>query len=136
MTKVYDDKVDLYPIGVMMFELLIGDHPIEVDCDLDMWKIDNQAVEKLLEKEKITPSMIEFIMRCIEKDPKKRYSWMNLFTHKLFNEGIQDNREEPKQSSNQNQTESVEKGDEWSFNLAMLGGMKNGQILRVPLIPN
>ena len=28
-TKVYDNKVDLYAIGIMMFELLIGQHPIE-----------------------------------------------------------------------------------------------------------
>ena len=83
------DKVDLFPIGVMMFELLFGDHPTEVECDLEMWKIDNKAVEELLKKEKITPIMIEFIMRCIEKDPKKRYGWKDLFTHKLFEEVFQ-----------------------------------------------
>ena len=65
LTRKYDDKVDIYPLGVMMFELLIGDHPIEVECDENQFKIDNKAVEKLLEKEKVAPVLIEFIMRCI-----------------------------------------------------------------------
>ena len=42
--RKYDDKVDIYPLGVMMFELLIGDHPIEVECEIDGFKIDNKAV--------------------------------------------------------------------------------------------
>ena len=69
-----------------MFELLIGEHPMDADCD-DGFKIDNEKVKELLEKEGIPKILIDFIMGCIEKDPKKRYSWQDLFTHELF-EGL------------------------------------------------
>ncbi len=73
-----------------MFELLIGKHPIELSCDLNVYGIDDQKVELLLnekeKKEEIPGILIEFIMKCIEKEPKKRYSWMELFTNNLFEE--------------------------------------------------
>ncbi len=64
-TGIYDDKVDIFSLGVIIFEVLIGEHPMETDCQ-DLGKpINSKAVEELLKKEKVSTVLIDFVMRCI-----------------------------------------------------------------------
>ena len=73
--KAYSNKVDVYPIGLIMFEMLIGKNPEKADCFEFPEGIINQKIKNQLEENGISKILIEFILKCIEKNPSQRYSW-------------------------------------------------------------
>ena len=73
--KNYTDKIDLYAIGLIMFELVTGMNPDKAGCYEWAEGIDNEKVRKVLVQADVSMKVIKFILKCIEKDPKDRYGW-------------------------------------------------------------
>lgn len=80
----YNNKTDLWSIGIIMYEMLIGYPP---------YKAKNIAnlVKNIKQREVIIPKNINLTSVCkhllfslLEKNPKKRLSWDDLFNHIWF----------------------------------------------------
>jgi len=70
----YDYRVDIWALGVMMYYLLSGRHPYDVDNEfalVDALKKEPSDPRSI--RPDIPPAVAELIMRCLQRDPDKRY---------------------------------------------------------------
>ncbi len=74
----YDHRVDIYAVGVIMYELLTGEVPFKGENVLDLLeKIRNEKPIRPRRHDKDIPGYVEeIILKAMEKDPKKRYQTM------------------------------------------------------------
>ncbi len=71
----------------MFFELLTGRVPFSGDNTMVVMSQHLHAVIPRLDREQpnITPQLAAVVMRCLERDPKDRYSDLHAFIHDLDN---------------------------------------------------
>lgn len=82
--KEYDQKVDLWSLGVIFYEMLFGCKPYTAgNLNILINKINNQPV-KIPNNVKISTECQDLILKLLVKDPKKRISWDDFFNHKWF----------------------------------------------------
>lgn len=80
----YNSKTDLWSVGIIMYEMLIGSTPYKAKNIVKL-------VKNIKERDVIIPKNIKLSSICkhllfslLEKDPKKRLSWDELFNHPWF----------------------------------------------------
>ena len=110
--KQHADKYDLYSLGYMLVALLLWSvesstvMPIIKECQTDegkpSLKLDLSELEKLIPRK----ALGKLLKGLLHKDPAKRMSWGELFTHELMNakltqEEIDSFKLEPKVQSSQ-----------------------------------
>ena len=75
MGQMARPPADVYALGILMYEMLTGrlpfagDHPVEIA----MQHIQNLPAAPSSLNPTIPPALEEIIMRCLEKDPEKRF---------------------------------------------------------------
>jgi eukaryotic-like serine/threonine-protein kinase len=74
--KDLDKRVDIYALGILLFELLTGSRPFEAESNFDlMTKHVNEPLPSLAAKRPDIPQWLENIVRrCTEKKREMRYS--------------------------------------------------------------
>ena len=81
MGKAYDDKVDLWSIGVMMYQLHYNQIPYPgFNEKLILQKIKSNASRK----HPNDPQFKDLLDRLLVMDPQKRISWDDYFNHPFF----------------------------------------------------
>jgi eukaryotic-like serine/threonine-protein kinase len=87
MHKAFDHRVDIFAYGVVAYELLTRHRPFVGDTTTDTVRKqtdDNQSfVAPREHNPDLSVGMEKVIMRCLERDPDKRYSDMSLLIHDL-----------------------------------------------------
>lgn len=74
-TKAYGEKCDVWSIGIIMFELLVGYQPFDAfDCNFLQMIETGTIVFKAEDWEDISPSAVDMIKKLIVPDPEHRYS--------------------------------------------------------------
>ena len=81
MQKVqYDNKIDIWNIGVLTYELAYGRVPFEIRSE--------EEVSRVIEEEiyfprtrPASPEIKDFIMHCLVKNPRERFSICRLLDH-------------------------------------------------------
>ena len=76
---VYNEKCDLWKLGVIIFLIYFGNYPFNEDSI----EKTNQINKKYLEKNRDS-EFKDLIKRLLEKEPKKRLSWNEYFNHSFF----------------------------------------------------
>jgi serine/threonine protein kinase len=82
LRKGYDEKVDVFAFGTLMWEILMRKIPYEGYEALD---IKNKVVadEKIVVSKSIPSNLVEIIHACRSADPAKRPSFMGLIGMKF-----------------------------------------------------
>ena len=84
--KVYDNKSDLWSVGVIMYELLFGTTPYHAKNMIElMKKIKRRDVNIPNEYQGlITEECRDLLFSLLNKNPKKRITWESFFEHPWF----------------------------------------------------
>ena len=84
--KLYDNKSDLWSVGVIMYELLFGTTPYHAKNLIQlMKKIKKRDVVIPNEYEHlITDECKDLLLALLNRNPKTRITWDNFFNHKWF----------------------------------------------------
>ncbi|TDH67545.1 hypothetical protein CCR75_006925 [Bremia lactucae] len=78
----YDESVDIWAVGIIMYELLVGKPPFEAPDQ-------NETIELITEGQLHVPPMVslaakDLITRILQKLPKKRLSLQEIKAHRWF----------------------------------------------------
>ena len=82
LSQRYDAKVDLWSVGVILFECLFGKAPYKSDSLEElMCKIKSGQPIVIPKGSKISNACKDLLARCLERDPVKRIDYSEFFNH-------------------------------------------------------
>jgi len=83
--NIYDNKCDLWSIGVIIYQLLFGDYPYTGNTEVVLLNNIKEEGQKNL---KVTDNkhLDDLIRGLLTKDPETRISWLNYLYHPFFRE--------------------------------------------------
>ena len=79
--KPYNSKVDLWSVGVIIYQLHFKDLPYKGNNEKELYK---QIKENVPYKKSEDLILRDLIDHLLVKDPSKRYSWEDYFEHPFF----------------------------------------------------
>ncbi len=85
MNKEYDNKVDIWNIGILVYELIYGKIPFDIRCERDLVKIVDEEVY-FPKSIPVSKQCKDFILKCLQKDSKERFSMAQLIDHPFLSE--------------------------------------------------
>lgn len=76
--ELYDEKVDLWALGILGFELITGTIPFQIVTERDLSKIVNS---KIVYPNWLSPLMVSFLQELLNKNPHHRASINEVLEH-------------------------------------------------------
>ncbi|XP_063835987.1 serine/threonine-protein kinase ULK3 [Ostrinia nubilalis] len=81
----YDARVDLWSVGVIMYECLFGRAPYSSQTFQQLLdKIQSQAPIQIPKNSSISPGCLDLLTRLLQHDPDKRISYDDFFNHEYL----------------------------------------------------
>ncbi|MDI6831171.1 MAG: serine/threonine-protein kinase [Actinomycetota bacterium] len=82
----YDHRVDIFSLGVTLYEALAGKRPFDAENDYAIiYRVAGEDPVSLLEyRDDVPMSLVHIISRALEKDPERRYKDMGEFKDDLM----------------------------------------------------
>ena len=81
--ELYNSKVDLWSVGVIIYQLHFKDLPYKGNNEKELYK---QIKENVPYKKSEDLILRDLLDHLLVKDPSKRYSWEDYFNHPFFKE--------------------------------------------------
>jgi aurora kinase len=78
--KDYDEKIDIWSLGVMMYEMLVGENPFKITKEEELIKIVKDAVV-IPSYVELSPEAKHFLDCCLQKNPEQRCNIRELLNH-------------------------------------------------------
>jgi serine/threonine protein kinase/tetratricopeptide (TPR) repeat protein len=69
----YDHQVDLYSLGIMLYEIIYGHLPFDASDEISIYKAQVEQEFTFPESKQFSMELIGIVKRLLEKDPQKRY---------------------------------------------------------------
>jgi hypothetical protein len=93
----YDNKCDLWSVGVCFYEILFGKYPYMGNSIPEILRkikaCNGDRIEFPMHLNSISQECQDLLRAILVEDPKNRISWQEFFTHPLFDKhGRSDNR--------------------------------------------
>lgn len=79
--NLYDQKSDLYSVGVIIYLFLTGVFPFEASTPAKLLVVMNNSMVKFPQDLKITATCINLIKNLLQIEPQKRLGWKSFFEH-------------------------------------------------------
>lgn len=76
---MHDEKVDLWSLGVLLYEFLVGKPPFETDNNTETYRRITKVIFKC--PSFMSPGAQDLIHKLLQKDPKKRLPLDEVMTH-------------------------------------------------------
>lgn len=76
----YDEKVDVWALGIMLFEMLFGEDPFKISKEHELIKIVENELT-LPDKIKLSKDAHNFLLQCLKKNPHGRMDVEELLLH-------------------------------------------------------
>lgn len=85
LSKKYDAKVDLWSVGVILYECLFGKAPYKsATLEELMTKIKSEQPIVIPKGHRISESCRDLLKKCLERDPVKRIDFEDFFKHEFL----------------------------------------------------
>ena len=82
--NMYNEKSDLWSLGVMIYTLYFKEYPYKGENDKEMLKeFEQKTLQKTLDSD-----LNDLIMKLLIQDPNKRITWEQYFNHSFFKKNI------------------------------------------------
>ena len=82
----YDNKVDIWSLGIGVFRMLFGDFPFTGKNQYDLLqKMEKNEINFDMNGVKISKEFKDLIRNMLMPDPKKRINWEEIYTHPVMN---------------------------------------------------
>lgn len=95
----YDERADLWSMGTIIYELLVGHPPFQGKSLPDLIDKIRQGRYIIPKSVAISPVCINLISGLLISDPGKRFTWDDFFDHPFITESDSDSEEEGKDES-------------------------------------
>ena len=70
--ELYDQSADIWSIGILTYELLVGKIPFNIWSEYDLQQIVEKEITFPTDYVDMSNDSIDFIKKCLHKDPSKR----------------------------------------------------------------
>lgn len=76
----YNEKIDVWALGVILFEMVFGEDPFQIKRESELVKIVDCQFQ-LPGNVKISKDAHHFLMNCLQKNPAKRMDITDILLH-------------------------------------------------------
>ena len=81
--KEYDEKIDIWSIGIMMYEMVVGENPFKITKEEELIKIVKDEI-KIPSYLFVSAEVRDFLDKCLQKNPGERCTIKDLVHHPFF----------------------------------------------------
>ena len=115
--KIYNNKIDLWSLGVITYELLTGQPPFLGDNPKDIYNQIKEGKYKLPSSLIASVEILTFINGLLQYDPQKRLDWEGIKNHDFLNKNVQEFTYIKLNSIKENDKDEIEMNSKNNINL-------------------
>eukprot|EP00817_Percolomonadidae_sp_ATCC50343_P006893 CAMPEP_0117427124 /NCGR_PEP_ID=MMETSP0758-20121206/7051_1 /TAXON_ID=63605 /ORGANISM="Percolomonas cosmopolitus, Strain AE-1 (ATCC 50343)" /LENGTH=606 /DNA_ID=CAMNT_0005212605 /DNA_START=258 /DNA_END=2075 /DNA_ORIENTATION=+ len=112
--KSYDANVDLYSVGVILYQMIYGKYPHNANDIHTLTKMSNENPIQYPKNANLTPELKEVLQLLLETNSKAR-AFQSFFEHPLINLPLEEESMKPVQVVKQDQKPASENEMIWNF---------------------
>ena len=115
--KIYNNKIDLWSLGVITYELLTGQPPFLGDNPKDIYNQIKEGKYKLPSSLIASVEILTFINGLLQYEPQKRLDWEGIKNHDFLNKNVQEFTYIKLNSIKENDKDDIEMNSKNNINL-------------------